>query len=183
MKVDSAPQSGRWPNAVRRHRVGLAALGIGALSFSLFALTMAPGLTWSNSASDGGDLLTAAFRWGIPHPTGYPAYLLSLRGFSTAIPFGDEALHGNLFSALTASAAIGLLFVATVRIMRSLPIAGSVNDRHVLIVSAVSSISMAASRMLWSQATVTEVYALNAMFVSAILSTLDELFAGKIPPY
>lgn len=169
MKADSAPQSNHWPDAVHRHRVGLIALAICALSFLLYGITMAPGLTWSNSASDGGDLLTAAFRWGIPHPTGYPTYLLSLRGFSSAIPFGDEALHGNLFSAITASVAMGLLFVATVRILRALQISGPISDRHVLIVAGVSSVSMAASRMIWSQATVTEVYALNAMFVSAIL--------------
>ena len=124
MKADSAPQSNHWPDAVHRHRVGLVALAICALSFLLYGITMAPGLTWSNSASDGGDLLTAAFRWGIPHPTGYPTYLLSLRGFSSAIPFGDEALHGNLFSAITASVAMGLLFVATVRILRALQISG-----------------------------------------------------------
>ena len=167
--VESAPQPGRWTAALYKHAVGLIAVAVGALAFFLYALTLAPGLTWSNSASDGGDLLTAAFRWGIPHPTGYPTYLLSLRGFSAVIPTGSEALHGNLFSALTASIAIGLLFMATVRILRTLTFSGRITDRHILIAAGVSSLSMAASRELWSQATVTEVYALNAMFVSAIL--------------
>jgi hypothetical protein len=149
--------------------VGLIALAIASLAFLLYLLTLAPGLTWRNSASDGGDLLTAAFTWGIPHPTGYPTYLISLRGFSAVIPTGSAALHGNLFSAITASVAIGLLFMATVRILRSLPLSSGMPDRYVLISAGVSSISMAASRELWSQATVTEVYALNALFVSAIL--------------
>jgi hypothetical protein len=167
--VESAPQPGRWPGALRRHSVGLIAVAVGALTFFLYALTLAPGLTWSNSASDGGDLLTATFTWGIPHPTGYPTYLLSLRGFSAVIPTGSEALHGNLFSALTASIAVGLLFMATVRILRTLSFSGRITDRHILIAAGVSSLSMAASKELWSQATVTEVYALNAMFVSVIL--------------
>ncbi|MDA1256675.1 MAG: DUF2723 domain-containing protein [Chloroflexi bacterium] len=169
MKVDSRPPDGRWAGALYRHRTGLAAAGIASLTFFLYALTLAPGLTWRNSASDGGDLLTAAFTFGIPHPTGYPTYLLALRGFSTVMPFGSEALHGNIFSALTASAAVGLLFIATSRILRTLPIAERLNDRYILIAAGVSSASVAASRELWSQATVTEVYALNALFVSAVL--------------
>lgn len=169
MTVDSASPAGRWPGEFYRYRIGLAAFGIAGLTFVLYALTLAPGLTWSNSASDGGDLLTAAFTWGIPHPTGYPTYLISLRGFSAVIPFGSEALHGNLFSALTAAAAIGLLFMATVRILRTLPVADRLDDRYISIAAGVSSLSVAASRELWSQATVTEVYALNALFVSALL--------------
>ena len=169
MKIESVPELGMWPGVVYRYRVGLIALAIASLAFLIYLLTLAPGLTWRNSASDGGDLLTAAFTWGIPHPTGYPTYLILLRGFSAVVPTGSAALHGNLFSAVTASVAIGLLFMATVRILRSLPLSSGMTDRYVLISAGVSSISMAASRELWSQATVTEVYALNALFVSAIL--------------
>ena len=171
MKIESVPELGMWPGVVYRYRVGLIALAIASLAFLIYLLTLAPGLTWRNSASDGGDLLTAAFTWGIPHPTGYPTYLILLRGFSAVVPTGSAALHGNLFSAVTASVAIGLLFMATVRILRSLPLSSGMTDRYVLISAGVSSISMAASRELWSQATVTEVYALNALFVSAILWT------------
>ncbi|MBT3941496.1 MAG: DUF2723 domain-containing protein [Chloroflexi bacterium] len=169
MKSKLMPKSGVWAERVHRHRVGLGAIAVGAVSFLLYVLTLAPGLTWSNSAADGGDLLTAAFRWGIPHPTGYPTYLLSLRSFSTVMPFGGVAFHGNLFSAITAAVAMGMLFLVTVRVLRRLHLPTPIDDRHALVVAAVSTISMAASRMLWSQATVTEVYALNAMFVSAIL--------------
>lgn len=169
MKQETAPQRSRWPDGLHRHRVGLLASVVGLLAFIFYALTLAPGLTWSNSAPDGGDLLTAAFTWGVPHPTGYPTYLISLRGFSLVIPFGDEALHGNLFSALTASVTVGLLFLVTVRVLRKLRVSDPDKDRFVLVAAGVSSVSVAASRMLWSQATVTEVYSLNAMFVSVIL--------------
>ena len=171
MKSDPAPQPGLWSGLIYRHRVALIALGVAAMAFTLYALTLAPGLTWRNSASDGGDLLTAAFTWGIPHPTGYPTYLILLRGFSTVIPAGSEAFHGNLFSALTAATAMGLLFTATVTVLRRLSPSehpGRFADRDILIAAGLSSLSMAASRELWSQATVTEVYALNALFVSAV---------------
>ncbi|MFP6680446.1 MAG: DUF2723 domain-containing protein [Dehalococcoidia bacterium] len=168
MHPDTGTQSNYLTNVLHGHRVGFIAFGVGVITFLFFCLTLAPGLTWSNSAQDGGDLLTAAFTWGIPHPTGYPTYLIGLRAFSFAIPFGDPALHGNLFSAFTASVSVGLLFMVTVKILRKLDMSDSINDRFVLISAGISSLSVTASRMFWSQSTVTEVYALNAMFVSAI---------------
>ena len=42
MKPDSAPGSGRWPGVIYKHRVGLLALAVAALAFSLYALTLAP---------------------------------------------------------------------------------------------------------------------------------------------
>ena len=42
-------------------------------------MTAAPGLTWAHFGADGGDLLAAAAVHGIPHPPGYPLYLLLLR--------------------------------------------------------------------------------------------------------
>jgi hypothetical protein len=130
---------------------------------------MAKGLTWRNLGGDGGDLLTAAFTWGIPHPSGYPTYLLGLRGFSSVVPFADEALVGNLFSATLSALSIGFIFLATYRLIglvestRNLP-------GHVRWLSAfVAALSVGASRELWSQSTITEVYALNGLFSAALL--------------
>ncbi len=51
---------------------------------TVYGMTLAPGLTWANSGADGGDLITAAATGGVPHPTGYPVYLLL--GTSLSIP-------------------------------------------------------------------------------------------------
>lgn len=65
-------------------RVELAvAVAVASIAFLVYAVTVAPGITWENLGGDEGDLLTAAFTWGIPHPSGYPTYLLGLRGFAT----------------------------------------------------------------------------------------------------
>ena len=66
----------------------------------LYVVTLAPTLTQKHLGIDSGDLLTAAFNFGVPHPTGYPTYVLLLKLFSYLIPFGNFALKGNLFSAL-----------------------------------------------------------------------------------
>jgi hypothetical protein len=154
---------------VSSHSVTFGAAITGLLSFLLYVLTMAKGLTWRNLGGDGGDLLTAAFTWGIPHPSGYPTYLLGLRGFSSVVPFADEALVGNLFSATLSALSIGFIFLATYRLIglvestRNLP-------GHVRWLSAfVAALSVGASRELWSQSTITEVYALNGLFSAALL--------------
>ncbi|OQY48284.1 MAG: hypothetical protein B6242_02695 [Anaerolineaceae bacterium 4572_78] len=63
-----------------------------------YSLTLAPDITWANYGMDGGDLIVASYMLGVPHPTGYPTYILLSRLFSE-IPFGSIAWRYNLFSA------------------------------------------------------------------------------------
>ena len=96
----------------RESRVEWALFGLVAtVAFAVYAITLAPGITWENLGGDGGDLITAAFTWGIPHPSGYPTYLLGLRGFALVFPFGDEAFRANLFSAVLAGLSVGFVFL------------------------------------------------------------------------
>ena len=61
--------------------------------------------TAANNGADGGDLLSAILTGGIPHPTGYPTYLMFGKLFQL-IPFGTPYYKGALlslvFSSLTA---------------------------------------------------------------------------------
>lgn len=165
-----------------------------ATTFALYVSTMAPGITWSSLGADGGDLLTAAFTWGIPHPSGYPTYLLVLRAFAAVVPLGDPAFRGNLMSATLAALATGLVFVAAAR-MATTPFGspgtraqahprgprGRLPPRHESLqkspvpewipvgAAAVAALGAGTARELWSQATITEVYALNAFFVAVIV--------------
>lgn len=153
------------------------AVAVGFVTFGLFAATAAPGLTWKNAGADGGDLLTAVATWGIPHPSGYPTYLLLLRGFSLLDPVGSLAGRGNLFSAVCGSAAAGIAYVA---FLMALEIAGSArrnsasddarDPRFARFAAGVGALAFAVSPAVWSQSTITEVYALNAWFCAAILA-------------
>lgn len=161
---------------VSAHGVVLGAASAGLLSFALYVSTMARGITWRNLGADGGDLLTAAFTWGIPHPSGYPTYLLGLRGFSGLIPFGDEALIGNLFSVTLGGLSVAFIFLA---IHRLIGLVGSMRylSAHAKWLSAfVAALAVGASRELWSQSTITEVYALNGLFVSVLLYGLITMY-------
>jgi len=74
-------------------------------SLGLYILTMAPGLTWGDS----GELVADVYTLGIPHPTGYPLYVLAGRLFML-IPAGSPAYRMNLFSAFCAAAAVLLIY-------------------------------------------------------------------------
>src|SRR5512136_2543960 len=76
---------------------------------------MAPGLTWANGGSDGGDLITAAATGGVAHPTGYPVYLLLAKLFQL-LPVSSLAFRTNLMSAVAAILAAVLIYALVTRI-------------------------------------------------------------------
>ena len=125
---------------------------------AIYGLTLAPGLTWANRGADGGDLIAAAATGGVPHPTGYPVYLLLARAFQF-LPVGSLAFRTNLLSALAAAGASLLVYGL---VTRSLP------SRNRLA-GLVAAYAFGLSPLLWSQAVITEVYTLQALFVALIL--------------
>ncbi len=154
------------PKLVRQRPVLAASLILFALAFALYAATMAPGLTWENEGGDGGDFLAAAHTWGVPHPTGYPTYIVLMRSFSELIWFGDEASRANLFSALTGAAAVPFFFLASRKLLLRLPVTDTRGRQLPFAAAFITALTFATSNLHWSQSTITEVYALNALFVS-----------------
>jgi hypothetical protein len=104
--------------------------------------------------------------WGIPHPTGYPLYILLTRLFAM-LPWGDIAYRVNLLSAVCAALAAAGLYLLAVRVIAIQP-AGQ-RSLHPWS-AAAAALSAAFSPLIWSQAVVAEVYALNAVFVVAALA-------------
>ena len=51
-------------------------LTVGLLSFIVYVCTLAPTITWRNDGVDSGDLAAAVAVGGVPHPPGYPTYLI-----------------------------------------------------------------------------------------------------------
>ena len=154
-----------------------AALSAG--SFVLYLFTLAPTLTWGwhEKGMDGGEFLAAANTLGIPHPPGYPTYTLLLRSFATLVPVGDFAFRGNLLSAVLASASVLVLYLATLRLCRWLKPDGPAWLGTAS--AALGAAAFGASPLLWSQAVITEVYTLNALFAGALLLVASHL---AIPP-
>jgi hypothetical protein len=126
---------------------------------------MAPGLTWENEGGDGGDFLAAAHTWGIPHPTGYPSYIILLRSFSELVRIGDEAFRANLFSALAGALTVPFFFLTARKLLLRLPLSETRGRSIPFVTAFVAALAFGSSKLHWSQSTITEVYTLNALFV------------------
>ena len=92
----------------------------GVCALLLYALCLAPGLTWAHDGADGGDLLAAALTHGVPHPTGYPTYQIVLRAAIALFP-GEPARAGNWLSAGCAAAATVLVADLMLRMLPHRP--------------------------------------------------------------
>ena len=133
-----------------------------------YALTLSPTVAWVNLGEDSGDLLAASVTLGIPHPTGYPLFVL-LGRVATFLPLGSLAFRINLIAALAAAASV--YFV--VRLACALAPEGA-RGAGGAFCAAACALLYASSRGAWSQSVLAEVYTLNAAFLGAILWLLVE---------
>ena len=121
----------------------------------LLALYAASAASWP-APDDAGELMTAAARLGIAHPTGYP--LLTLLGkAATCVPIGTAAYRLNLLVALAGATACGLLAVLTLLGSRS------------AVAGVLTGLAFGLTPVLWRNSTSFEVYSLNALFIAAAL--------------
>jgi len=139
-------------------------LVVAALVLPVYALTLAPGLTWANQSADGGDLITAAATGGVAHPSGYPTYLLLAR-LVQHLPLEPLAARTTWLSAVAAALAAGLVVPLVSRTTAGPRAWG-------LVGGGVAGLGLGLSPLLWSQAVVTEVHALHTLFCAALLYTL-----------
>jgi hypothetical protein len=158
--------------------------------FFIYFSTLAPSITWRHDGADGGDLIAAAYTLGIPHPTGYPLYVLLAKLF-TFLPWGDIAYRVNLMSAFFAAATVPLVYLASSILLTPTvapdkgpvlstvegPVLSTVEGWSDRIAAAVASVTAALafafSPVFWSQAVIAEVYTLNAFFVALTIYLLS----------
>lgn len=141
-------------------------------AFIVYWFSLAQTITWRHNGADGGDLVSAAFVLGIPHPPGYPLYTLLAFFFARNTSFIArnllvEPAHGvAIFSALMMSATVFVL----ARAGNTLTPSPSPNGRgEILFVAPLAALAFAFAPLVWSQAIIPEVYAMNLFFVALIL--------------
>ena len=113
----------------------------------VYLLTLSPLIYIEDSS----EFITAAYTLGIPHPTGYPLYVILGKIF-TFLPFGSIAEKVNLLSAVAGAGAVAVLFL----LLRRLNISR--------LVSFVAAFTLAFSVVWWSQSVIAEVYTLHTLF-------------------
>src|SRR5262245_49202398 len=156
----------------------LCAGAVFVVALVVYSWTLAPTVT----PTDSGELILAAYGLGVAHPPGVPLWIM-LTHIASLVPVGNVAVRINFSSAVFAALACAMLalvvaellitassFVAPCR--RNKParqdsnIEGSTKGALFVLAPAVSAgLLMAFSRTLWAYATITEVYALNALLI------------------
>jgi hypothetical protein len=141
--------------------------------FGIFALHAAPGAWWG----DGQELASAAWCLGIPHPTGYPLYMLSghvwmkLLHAMTAI---DPGRALTLYSAAALAIALALLLRAFHRMLVENPARLALGPAcdcglAALLPAVGLTLLVAFSRTLFEHATFAEVYPLTFLFAALLV--------------
>lgn len=130
----------------------------GAVFASALAVYLAT-MPRSLASSDSGELTAAAATLGIPHPPGYPLYVLTGKAFSL-LPAGDVAFRLNLMSAVFGALAVLAVFA----------IVQELTGRR--IAAAAAALSLAFSHHFWGQSLVAEVYTLEAALIGGVIYAL-----------
>ena len=131
---------------------------VGLVALVVYVRTMCPTIY----VGDSGELAAAVHVVGIPHPPGYPLYVLLGKLFSVLVPIGRPALRLNLFSAFCSSLSVVFLCLT----MSALGFAW--------YVAAAAALTWAFTASLWSQSGIPRVYALGAL-----VSSLATYFAVR----
>ena len=144
----------------------------------LYSWTLAPTVT----LTDSGELIVVARGLGIAHPPGVPLWII-LAHLASLVPFGNVAQRINFSSALFAALACAMLTLVVAELIITASCLAAAKRRKrgtkkteeldvtpimVAAPAVGAGLLMAFSRTLWSYATITEVYALNALLIVII---------------
>lgn len=111
---------------------------------------------------DSGELVSAAWTWGIAHPPGYPLYILISALISHLIPIGTVAWRVGFVSSIPMAISVAVVWLIVYRITRN------------SIPASLTAILYGVLYPVWLYAIVPEVFGLYALFSSLyILFTLQ----------
>lgn len=149
----------------RRDQAGyIVGIFVFIVTLSIYVCTLAPGVL----GGDAGELQFVPCILGLTHPTGYPLHCLVGKLWSY-LPIGTVAYRMNLLAAIFAALAVSGLYLTALKLTRS------------YIPALLSALTLALSPVFWSQAVISDKYALNALFV-VVISGLAFLLADDPKP-
>ena len=155
------------------------ATGLFFAGLILYLTTLAPSVV--TLFDDSLEFQLVTFQLGIAHPTGYPLYTILGKLF-TFLPVGNIAYRVNLMSAVFGAATVALVYLLTLRL--AMPRSGRSGGSGVSVGAIrfgglVGAGLFAVGPVFWQQATIAEVYTLNAFFVATILLLATSLPGGQ----
>jgi hypothetical protein len=173
-------------------RSALGAAWVAALvALWVYVQTLSPTVAWVNQGEDSGDLLVASATLGIPHPTGYPLFVLLGRAASL-LPIGSVAFRINLVAAAAGAASVFFLALLVLELAARRDPADAPSDAGAgverrdrieggaILAALGAALAYAFSRGAWSQSVLAEVYTLNAAFLGAVLWATARADRGSV---
>jgi tetratricopeptide (TPR) repeat protein len=142
------------------------------ITVGVYIATLAPNVT----LEDSGELITAAAKFGVGHPPGYPLWTMSGFLLSHLLPFGGLAWRINLLCALFGAASNAVLTLLACHSGRWLlqrwtePQVQAAVRPYVFYTGLLVGLTIGFSDVMWSQAVISAVHGtLNALFVNLVL--------------
>jgi hypothetical protein len=129
----------------------IAPATVALIALLVYLRALMPGAAFD----DWGEMQVVPHVLGIPHPTGYPTYVLTAWLFEL-LPIGSVAFRANLLSALCIALALGFLTL----IMQRLGVRP--------ILAAVAALLTGLTGTIWASAEVAEVNPLHVLFIALI---------------
>ncbi|MBI5118322.1 DUF2723 domain-containing protein [Candidatus Poribacteria bacterium] len=164
-------------------------------TFAVYVYTLCPTVYWD----DAGELISACYTLGIPHPPGHPLYAI-LGWLFTRIPVGSPAYRVNLMSAFFGALTCALLF----QIVREL-VDGDLSERFdgiqnpkskaqnrngvssegfgcgiATFAGIIAALSAGFSLILWDQSVVAETTTLHTFFMMLVTLLAFRISGGGI---
>jgi hypothetical protein len=135
----------------------------GIFCFVIYYFTLSPTV----SPGDSGDLLAAVCSSGVPHPPGFPLFVLLAKMFSYFPLPGSTAFKVNFFSAVCGAFTAGLLFFSATSYTQN------------AWAGLVGAGMVAFSPIIWRNSVSTEVFALNNLFTAGLLLLVVQFFQTR----
>lgn len=145
---------------------------VGAVAFLIYLRTLTPGM----QMGDGTELAAAAHVMGVPHPTGYPLYMLLSKLWLLITVTGDVIVRVTILNVIFMSASAGLTSLILADFLRA--IWKTESDKALLIWAAAGALTSAFLRFHWGSAVVTEVYALQFFLTVAFTRVIQKMELG-----
>ncbi|NJN97746.1 MAG: DUF2723 domain-containing protein, partial [Anaerolineales bacterium] len=153
--------------------------GLFIASFLLYLATLAPSVV--TIFDDSLEFQLVTYQLGIAHPTGYPLYTLLGKLFTLIVPVGNIAYRVNLMSAFFGAATVAVVYLLVVQIAGRLEgwkhgsnptfQLSNLPTFHLTLHlgGIIGALLFAVGPVFWQQATIAEVYTLNAFWVALLL--------------
>ncbi len=137
------------------------------IPFIVYMITLVPGITYTDS----GELMGAASTFGIPHPTGYPLFLL-VSNLWNLLPLPVDATYQfNIFSAICVALSSMVFYFSGTKLLKYFMESKDINlsEMSTNLASLTFALLYAFTSTIWHEALAFEVYPVQNLMINLVM--------------